>query len=358
MTHSSRHDDDGFGDRGRRGDDGQYTPRVAPLSKIDDDFDVAEGTPDPRGWTVRDASGTDIGKVHDLIVDTVAMRTRYLDIQLDKKALHLDKDRDVLIPVGQARLDDDDDRVILASLAATRIALLPEYTHGEIDRNYENSLLPNFDEGAIDATNGGDAGAAIGAMSGDRSTARSSVIADAPESDFYDNRHFDEDRFFGNRRAQRQEEQEQQKQQQQQQQQRSEQQQQQKGNEQHLTRSEEELAIGKRRVPAGSMSIRKRVETRHVAEPVSTTHEEVTIERRPVANADSAARADIGEGEIRIPVYEDEIVVDKRRVVKEEIVVKKNEVQDTQTVEADLRKEKVDVDQSGLRNQRPPENRR
>ena len=346
MTHSSRHDDDAFGDRGRRGDDGQYTPRVAPLSKIDHDFDVAEGTPDPRGWTVRDASGTDIGKVNDLIVDTVAMRTRYLDVQLDKKKLHLDKDRDVLIPVGQARLDDDDDRVILASLSGTRIASLPEYTHGEIDRNYENSLLPNFDEGAIDATNGGDAGAAIGAMSGDRSTSRSGVIADAPESDFYDNRHFDEDRFFGNRRTQ-----------QQQQQQQQQEQERQQGEEQHFTRSEEELAIGKRRVPAGSMSIRKRVETRHVAEPVSTTHEEVTIERRPVANADSATGADIGEGEIRIPVYEDEIVVDKRRVLKEEIVVKKNEVQDTQTVEADLRKEKIDVDDSGARNQRPPERR-
>src|SRR3569623_190876 len=135
MTHSSRHEDDGFGDRGRRGDDGQYMPRVAALSKIDDDFDVAEGTPDPRGWTVRDASGTDIGKVHDLIVDTVAMRTRYLDIKLDKKALNLDKDRDVLVPVGQARLDDDDDRVILASMVGTRIASLPEYTHGDIDRN-------------------------------------------------------------------------------------------------------------------------------------------------------------------------------------------------------------------------------
>jgi uncharacterized protein (TIGR02271 family) len=348
MTHSSRHEDEVSGDRGRRGDDGQYLPRVAALSKIDDDFDVAEGTPDPRGWSVRDASGTDIGKVHDLIVDTVAMRTRYLDIKLDKKALNLDKDRDVLVPVGQARLDDDDDRVILASMAGTRIASLPEYTHGDIDRNYENSLLPNFDEGAIDATNGGDSGAAIGAMSGDASASQSGVIADAPERDFYDNRHFDESRFFGNRRAQPQ-----------QQQLRPEQQRQEhQGNEERLTRSEEELAIGKRRVPAGAMSIRKRVETRHVAEPVNTSHEEVTIERRPVANADSVAGAYIGEDEIRIPVYEDELVVDKRRVVKEEIVVKKNEVQDTQTVEADLRKERIDVDESGVRNQRPPENRR
>ena len=352
MTDSYSHDDDGFGNRGRRSDEGQYTPRVAPLSKIDSDFDVAEGTPDPRGWTVRDASGTDIGKVHDLIVDTVAMRTRYLDIELDKKALHLDKDRDVLIPVGQARLDDDDDRVILGSLAATQIAGLPEYTHGDIDRDYESSLLPNFDAGAIDATNGGDSGAAIGAMSADRPTSQSGVIADTPESDFYDNRHFDDSRFLGNRRAQEQSPPREQQQQAQQAQQA------QRGDEERRTRSEEELAIGKRRVPAGAMSIRKRVETRHVAEPVSTSHEEVTIERRPVANADSATGADIGEDEIRIPVYEDEIVVDKRRVLKEEIVVKKKEVQDSQTVEADLRKEKIDVDESGVRNQRPPENRR
>ena len=333
MTHSSRHEDDGFGDRGRRADDGETTPRVAALSDIKD-FDVAEGTPDPRGWTVRDSAGTEIGKVHDLIVDTVAMRTRYLDVRLDKKALKLDDDRDILIPVGQARLDDDDDRVILGSMSATQLASLPAYTHGTIDRDYENSLLPNFDAGAVDATNGGDSGAAIGAMSGNQSTPLSGMTGDAPGTDFYDNRHFDENNFFGRRRAQ------------------------QNDDEQRITRAEEELAVGKRRVPAGTMSIRKRVETQHVAQPVTTSHEEVTVERRPVANADMAARGDIGQDEIRIPVYEDEIVVDKRRVLKEELVVKKNEVQDTQTVEADLRREKVDVDESGLRNHSSPDDRR
>ncbi|MGE5729611.1 MAG: DUF2382 domain-containing protein [Gemmatimonas sp.] len=332
MTHSTRREDDGFGDRGRRSDDAQLTPRVAALSKIDG-YDVADGTPDPRGWTVRDSMGTDIGKVHDLIVDTVAMRTRYLDVELDKKALHLHDDRDVLIPVGQARLDDDDDRVILDSLSATRIAALPEYSHGDIDRDYENSLLPNFDAGAIDATNGGDSGAAIGAMSGDRASGSSGAIADAPAADFYDNRHFDDGRFFGNRRARQ-------------------------DAENRMTRSEEELDVGKRRVPAGTMSIRKRVATEDVSQPVNTSHDEVTVERRPVVNADSASRADIGQDEIRIPVYEDEIVVNKRRVLKEEIVVKKNEVQDTKAVEADRRKEKVDVDESGLRNQRPADDRR
>jgi uncharacterized protein (TIGR02271 family) len=330
MTHSSGHEDDRFGDRGRRGDDAQWTPRVAALSTID--FEVADGTPDPRGWKVRDAMGTDIGKVHDLIVDTVAMRTRYLDVQLDKDAMHLDDERDILIPVGQARLDDDEDRVILGSLMASQLAGVPAYTHGDIDRDYESSLLPNFDSGAIDATAGGDSGAAIGAMSGDVSAPSNVGSADSESRDFYDNRQFDENSFFGKRRPQ-------------------------EGDEERLTRSEEELAIGKRRVPAGAMSIRKRVETQHVSQPVSTTHEEVTVERRPVSEAGSAARGDIAEGEIRIPVYEDEIVVDKRRVLKEELVVKKREVEDTQTVETDLRKERVDVDDSGLRNQSSSEDR-
>lgn len=340
MTDSTRHQDDGFGERGRRGDDADATPRVGALSSIKD-FDVAEGTPDPRGWSVTDASGTKVGKVHDLIVDTVEMRTRYLDVRLDKDALSLDDDRDVLIPVGQARLDDDDDRVILGSLQATQLAGLPPYTHGDVDRDYESSLLPNFDAGAIDATNGGDSGASIGSMAAGSTGGVDDATMTNASRDFYDSHHFDENRFFGRRRPQ-------------QAQQSGDGQ---RGDEQRITRSEEELAIGKRRVPIGAMSIRKRVDTQHVSQPVSTSHEEVTVERRPVSNADGARGANISDNEIRIPVYEDEIVVDKRRVVKEELVVKKQAVQDTQTVEADLRKERVDVDDSGIRHQSSPEDR-
>jgi uncharacterized protein (TIGR02271 family) len=338
MTHSSRHDDSG--ERGRQSDDGQYTPRVAALSKIDSDFDVAEGTPDPRGWTVRDSWGTDIGKVHDLIVDTVAMRTRYLDVELDKKALHLDHDRDVLIPVGQARLDDDDDCVILGTMAATQIASLPEYTHGDIDRDYESALLPNFDKGAVDATNGGDSGAAIGAMSDERSPVPRGTIADAPQSDFYDNRHFDDSRFFGNRRGQRREE----------------------GETERVANSEAQRAAEASRESARDATIRRRAETRQAAEPASGKRDEVSVERRPVANADSASQSEIGDDEVRIPVYEDQIVVEKRRVLKEELVVKKDAVQNAQSSDAsprrDDRRDDIDRGESRPRDQAPGEQRR
>jgi len=110
-----------------------------------------------------------------------------------------------------------------------------------------------------------------------------------------------------------------------------------------LTRSEEELRIGKREVARGEARVAKRVETEHVREPVTVRREEVVIERRPVAEGAEAA-APIREGEIRVPLMEEEVVVDKRPVVKEEIVIGKRVVEDSETVEADLRKERFEVE--------------
>jgi len=41
------------------------------------------------------------------------------------------------------------------------------------------------------------------------------------------------------------------------------------------------------------------------------------------------------------------VIVEKRVVPTEELVVRKHTVQETETVEADLRKERVDIDQQG-----------
>lgn len=98
-------------DASRRGDE---APRVAPLGDLDD-FQVADGCPDVRGWDVVAADGRKVGTVHELIADTGAMRVRYLDVKLDKSAAGPEGDRDVLVPIGTARLDQDDDRVMLDS---------------------------------------------------------------------------------------------------------------------------------------------------------------------------------------------------------------------------------------------------
>lgn len=113
---------------------------------------------------------------------------------------------------------------------------------------------------------------------------------------------------------------------------------------QRLTRSAEELRIGKRVEQTGEVRVSKHVETEHVREDVPLQRERVHVERRP---ADQTMQsAPIGEEEIVIPVSEEEVVVEKRPVVKEEVVITKRPEQTRQTVETDLRREDVDVEPS------------
>ncbi|MGI8549122.1 MAG: YsnF/AvaK domain-containing protein [Gemmatimonadaceae bacterium] len=119
-------------------------------------------------------------------------------------------------------------------------------------------------------------------------------------------------------------------------------------NDVRISRSEEELTVGKRQVSAGEVGLKKTVETEHVTKNVPLMREEVEIERHPVnASSANAGDVEIGEQDIRIPLTAEEAVVNKRVVAKEEVVVTKHAVQDTKEVGADLRKERIDVDKQG-----------
>jgi uncharacterized protein (TIGR02271 family) len=109
-----------------------------------------------------------------------------------------------------------------------------------------------------------------------------------------------------------------------------------------VQRSEEELRAGTREREAGAMKVRKRVRTDREQIEVPTKHEEVTVERVPVEGG--ATEAQIGEDEVSVPVTEEEVVVDKRAVAKEEIRLRKDVVEDTETVEEDVRREEIDVE--------------
>jgi uncharacterized protein (TIGR02271 family) len=109
-----------------------------------------------------------------------------------------------------------------------------------------------------------------------------------------------------------------------------------------VQRSEEELRAGTREREAGAMKVRKRVRTDREQIEVPTKHEEVTVERVPVEG--EATEAQIGEDEVTVPVTEEEVVVDKRAVAKEEIRLRKDVVEDTETVEEDVRREEVEVE--------------
>ena len=109
-----------------------------------------------------------------------------------------------------------------------------------------------------------------------------------------------------------------------------------------VQRSEEELRAGTREREAGALNVRKRVRTDREQVRVPVKHEEVNVER--VSVNEEASGAEIGEDEVSVPVVEEEVVTDKRAVVKEELRIRKDVVEDEEVVEEDVRKEEVDVD--------------
>jgi uncharacterized protein (TIGR02271 family) len=109
-----------------------------------------------------------------------------------------------------------------------------------------------------------------------------------------------------------------------------------------VQRTEEELTAVTRQREAGSIRVRKRVRTDRERIEVPTRHEEISVERVPLEG--EATEAEIGEDEIVVPVTEEEIVVHKRPVLKEEVRIRKEVVEDTEVVEEDVRREEVEVE--------------
>jgi uncharacterized protein (TIGR02271 family) len=116
---------------------------------------------------------------------------------------------------------------------------------------------------------------------------------------------------------------------------------------------EEELRTSKEAVKAGEVRVRKDVVTEEKTIEVPVTREEAVIERRPAAGR--PAGRDIGEGEeIRIPLKEEKVRVEKQPVVKEEITVGKRQVQDTETVRGTVRREEARIEDTGGARVREP----
>jgi uncharacterized protein (TIGR02271 family) len=109
---------------------------------------------------------------------------------------------------------------------------------------------------------------------------------------------------------------------------------------------DEEISVQKRPVEKGTVRVKKEVVTEHKKIDVPVTREEVVIERHPV-EGQCASGSDIGDQEIRIPVKEEQVDVQKRTVVREEVSVGKRKVQETRNVSADVRHEKLKVENTG-----------
>lgn len=105
---------------------------------------------------------------------------------------------------------------------------------------------------------------------------------------------------------------------------------------------EERLNVDKENVETGEASVDKHVVEEEQEFDVPVEREEVTIERRPV-NEKVDEDFNANDDSVHIPLHEERVKVDKENVVSEEIVIKKNKVQDTEHVSEKVRHEEADI---------------
>ena len=116
---------------------------------------------------------------------------------------------------------------------------------------------------------------------------------------------------------------------------------------------EEELQVGTRQVQRGGVRLYTRVTERPVEETVRLRDETVHVERHPVDRP--ATEADVAaakEGTIEVTETDEEAVIAKQARVVEEVVVRKDVQEHTETVRDTVRRTEVEVEPVGAEHAR------
>ncbi len=104
----------------------------------------------------------------------------------------------------------------------------------------------------------------------------------------------------------------------------------------------EELDVTKRQKQAGEVRVRKDVVEEEKELSVPVRRERVRVERRDVQDR-PAAQASFQEETVVVPLRAEEVEVQKRAVVDEEVVIRKDAIEEEQRVAEPVRREKVDI---------------
>lgn len=127
-------------------------------------YKVAENYSDVRGWDVEDANDRTIGKVDHLLVNKIAERVVYLDVEVDttliEKGHNTYKDRvsagvheflneegenHLIIPIGMAIIDEKNKIVKTNQIDSSTFAKTKRFKNGDIiDFGYELNTLRHY----------------------------------------------------------------------------------------------------------------------------------------------------------------------------------------------------------------------
>jgi uncharacterized protein (TIGR02271 family) len=267
------------------------------------------------GYTVYDRAGEKIGKVDDLFVDQTD-QPEYIGVKMGFLGT-----RSTLIPWESVSTTDDEGRTITVEADKDKAKNGPTFDDDrEITPEFEREVYSYY---GLSRSSSSESSGSYGSYHSDNGTEAGTVgpgmsMGDTETGEFRE--HAATDEGVNQSRTDDLEDED----------------------ELRVQRSEEELAAGTREREAGQLKVRKRVRTDRETIEVPTRHEEVSVERVPASG--EATEAEIGEDEVVVPVTEGEVVVGKRPVVKEEVRIRKDVVQDTETVEEDVRREEIEVE--------------
>lgn len=104
-------------------------------------YAVSDKDPDVRGWKVISKNGREVGTIDELIVDQDAMKVRYLDIDLNDDFLESGRDRHLLLPIGVAEIDENDDLVFIPGIDRALVSKIPAFDGNNLTRDYETTLI-------------------------------------------------------------------------------------------------------------------------------------------------------------------------------------------------------------------------
>jgi hypothetical protein len=141
-------------------------------------FEIKDEQPDISDWKVKNDSDQIIGKVDELIFDPQALKVRYIVINVEDNEWGMDA-RKIMVPIGLAELDDENDHVILPGVTLDQILLLPNYDKDNLTAETETAVRKAFLE--------------------------TDILNELPvthhSDDFYSHEHFNQERLFRRRRS-------------------------------------------------------------------------------------------------------------------------------------------------------------
>ena len=286
---------------------------LAKIADLDPDYkqDIFGGK-DIKSYSVYDYQNDKIGSVHDIIVDETG-RFRYLVIDTGFWIFG----KKVLLPIGRAKVDYNQERIYAEGFTKEQAESLPEYDDDmTIDYDYEERVRMTYrgtDYNPNSTVNPSEVkGYDSGAYNQEGINAREGVYDYEREPSLYAHRDAEDN--------------------------------------QNLRLYEERLIANKERFRAGAVTVGKRVETESATVSVPVEKERVVIERTTPTNASvvTPGEASFADGEVaRVEVYEETANVEKQAFVREEVSIRKEVEKDVVSARETIRREELDVETDG-----------